>query len=870
MGGPNDGGHWVELRVHGVRATAPEDMLDVDRVVQVSGDELGRVFRRAGRRGEPLPEPDGHVVEAYHWGKLTSGSFAQALWLLLAPFGLVNAAQFTLPRPVGTWPRRWHELAGAGLRLLGLAMTALFVLTVASLTVDLWAWQQAGATGGGAYALALLAPVGLLVAYRWAAGPPAPDVREAARKAGDVHDPVSPRYAQSSELVHRDFFLGIRDLGSLRALHVAGGLAVVTGVGASLTAPAALQQVLRGAAGVLFGLVALVVMAGLRDLNTATNPWNPQDRAAQVARRRRRNAELVAQVLAVLAGATVLVTIGAALFLPVGGGTGVLPGLDVVSCLVMVVAVLAVGLLAAANALLARADRRPRAGGDRDPFAPYAGGHACTLLALLGLFLGVGYSGAFTTVVAATLTSRERPVVVPELLSRVAYAWGITAVGVVTLVAYLLLRRRTAVRAATATVAKQFGERLTARWTRKVAAAMWTARLKNGLVCGLTVFGVLGVVLTVVAAIDLAPVVGLPAVPLPWVVDVLSWWPEPGVDAPAFQVALLTFGTLTLTGLATGLMLLARTALFGAAARRGVNVVWDVIAFWPRAVHPFVPSAYSARAVADLEDRIRWHLDGGGAGRLAVCGHSQGSLLTFAALVRLGASTPADRALLRRVAYLSFGSQLQVMFARGFPAYVNRATIEELYGHLGGSWRNLYRDTDPLAGPVLSWNRRKPAWIHAPGTPVLGRQVGPAREEYGPDWRLLDPPPPADPSLQESCLIPLRGHSDFWLDAAWYDALAEIGCSREVPQGLPAGERGEPGVVVGADPAHPVGIDARVLAQGPADGLAQEEVRIVEVGLDRVGQQPEGGGPTGAELGDGRAAQPAVGIGDPAAQHRDQ
>jgi hypothetical protein len=861
-------GHWVELRVHGVRATAPEDMLDVDRVVQVAGDELGRVFRRADRRGEPLPEPDGHVVEAYHWGRLTSGSFAQGLWLLLAPFGLVNAAQFTLPRPEGAWPRRWHELAGAALRLLGLAMTALFVLTVATMTVDLWAWQQARATGGGAYALALLGPVALLVAYRWAAGPPAPDVREAARTSARLDDPVPPLHEGPSDLVHRDFFLGTRDLGSLHLLHVAGGLAVVTAVGAALTAPAGLQQVLRVAAGALVVLVAVVLTAGLRDLNIATNPWDPRDRAAQVALRRRRNAELAAQVLAVLAGATALVTVGAALLLPVGGGPGGLPGLDVVACLVMVVAVLAVGLLAAANALLARADRARRAGAGRDPFAPYADGRACTLLALLGLFLGVGYSGAFTTVVAAALTSRERPVVVPELLSRVAYAWGVTALGVLLLAGYLLLRRRAAISAVAPRVAAEFGERLTGRWARTVAAAMWTARLKNGLPCVLTVFGVLGVVLTAVAAVELAPVLGLPALPLPWVLDVLSWWPRPGDPAPAAAVALLAFGTLTLTGLATGLLLLARTALFGASARRGVNVVWDVIAFWPRAVHPFVPSAYSARAVADLEDRIRWHLDRGGAARLAVCGHSQGSLLTFAALVRLAASSAADRALLPRIGYLSFGSQLQVMFARGFPAFVNRAAVEDLYGRLGGAWRNLYRDTDPLAGPVLSWRRPDPGWIHAPGTPVLRRVPGRARVEYGPDWRLLDPPPPTDPSLQRSCVLPLRGHGEFWLDPAWTDALAAVGCSAEVLEGLAAGERGQPGVLVD-EAADPPRVDARVLAQGPADRLAQEEVRVVEVALDGVGEQPEVGAGAGAELGeDGRAPQPAVGVGDPGPQHR--
>ncbi len=752
-------GGWVELRVHGVRATDPEDMLDIDRVTQVAGDELGRVFRRAGRDGLPIGEPDGHVVEAYHWGKLTSGSFAQALWLLLAPFGLVNAAQFTLPAPVGR--ARWHALAGAALRVVGLAMTALFVLTAAVLTVDLWAWQQGRAASGAPYVLALLGPAALLLGFWWAAGPPPPEVREAA----GTPDPQPPARDPASELVRADFFGGTHHLAALRYLHIAAGLAVVAGVAGSVTAAPGWTPVLRGVAVGLVGTVALVAAFGVRKPDLATR------------RGERETVRLVAQALAVVAGAVALaavVVVGAA---PAAAGPGGLPGVDVAAGLVMVLAVAGIGLLALANAGLARTPAttgRDHVADGPDPFGPYARGGACTLLALLGLFLGVGYSGAFSTVVAAALTSPERPVVVPELLSRVAYAWGITAIGVLGLAGYLLVRRSRALRHQPDRVAADFRGALTARWARKVAAAMWAARLKNGLACVLGAFGALGVVLTAVAAVELLPLYGFAAVPLPWVVDVLSWWPEPGVATPSWQVAVLTLGTLTLTGLATGLILLARTALFGASARRGVNVVWDVIAFWPRAVHPFVPSAYSARAVADIEDRIRWHLREGGAERVAVCGHSQGSLLTFAALVRLEASA-ADRDLLGRIAYLTFGSQLRVMFARGFPAYVNRAAITGLYGQLGGAWRNLYRDTDPLAGPVLSWRHPRPDWIG--DGPRLVRR-GDAREEFGPDWRLLDPVPPVDRTLQRSALLPLRGHGEYWLDEAWYAALAEIGCGR--------------------------------------------------------------------------------------------
>ncbi len=35
---------------------------------------------------------------------------------------------------------------------------------------------------------------------------------------------------------------------------------------------------------------------------------------------------------------------------------------------------------------------------------------------------------------------------------------------------------------------------------------------------------------------------------------------------------------------------------------------------------------------------------------------------------------------------------------------MNFAAIERTYQRLDGAWVNLYRDTDPLAGPVLSWH----------------------------------------------------------------------------------------------------------------------------------------------------------------------
>jgi hypothetical protein len=232
--------------------------------------------------------------------------------------------------------------------------------------------------------------------------------------------------------------------------------------------------------------------------------------------------------------------------------------------------------------------------------------------------------------------------------------------------------------------------------------------------------------------------------------------------------------------------------VLGESTRRTVNVVWDVFSFWPRAVHPFVPPAYSQRAVPDIEARIRWHLDRIPPGRpplrgLVLCGHSQGSLLSFATLLRFAGT---DEELLGRVGLLTFGSQLQVAFAKAFPAYVNEPVIAALFAHLDAAWINLYRETDSLAGPVLSW-RHRPAsgadWFGRDRLPqVVDRpEEDGARREFGPDWRLLDPPLP-DREQQRRPVDRLRGHSDYWGDHAWRTAVCRLHEAAHGPHGTEA------------------------------------------------------------------------------------
>ncbi|MBC9225737.1 hypothetical protein GL325_05325 [Aeromicrobium sp. 636] len=138
----------MELRVHGVRGTPTASMLGVDqsRVVQVAGDRLTGFYRIADGADPPLRTlPPGMALEAYSWGELTSGVrgmwgwVTRVLWLGLLPFALVNLA-FWARTQVGenNGQARWGLRA---VRVSGLILTAIAVLTACFIAIDLIAWQ---------------------------------------------------------------------------------------------------------------------------------------------------------------------------------------------------------------------------------------------------------------------------------------------------------------------------------------------------------------------------------------------------------------------------------------------------------------------------------------------------------------------------------------------------------------------------------------------------------------------------------------------------------------------------------------------------------------------------------------------------------
>jgi hypothetical protein len=263
-----------------------------------------------------------------------------------------------------------------------------------------------------------------------------------------------------------------------------------------------------------------------------------------------------------------------------------------------------------------------------------------------------------------------------------------------------------------------------------------------------------------------------------------------------------------------------------------------VVSFWPRSVHPFVPPPYSQFAVQSLRDRIRHHLGTCAsedppttevADVVIVEAHSQGSFISVAALLWLN---PQE---LSRVGFLTFGSQLQVIFPRAFPAYTSYRVLTELDRALDGRWINLFRDTDPIAGPVLSWahtgeekegvlrsrrlaprSRGDDPWPlepdHLPATRT-------GRRECGRDWRLLDPSPP-DRQLRAEPLTSMMEHSHFALSPDWDDAVEWL-ATRTLGRPLDEPPARAPSVPAPRDDV-PAGSDEAGEMMGPVDYQAHD------------------------------------------------
>lgn len=133
---------------------------------------------------------------------------------------------------------------------------------------------------------------------------------------------------------------------------------------------------------------------------------------------------------------------------------------------------------------------------------------------------------------------------------------------------------------------------------------------------------------------------------------------------------------------------------------------------------------------------------------------------------------------------MTYGSQLQWAFARMFPAYMGYDEMHDMYtDELKTRWRNVFRWTDPLGGPVLAWPEKDKdphpsvtRWkVIAEDTVVPHGFSGPELidRQVGPDTRLRDPESMGGDEAART-RAELRGHSGYYSDPEFNEVVADL------------------------------------------------------------------------------------------------
>ena len=739
-----ESGTALELLVHGVGGTTPDKMLDDPRTVRITGDDVAAVFRRADdvdAEARPHDGRTGPVPEAYVWCNLTSGNGTRALWLLLLPFMVVNLAHWM--RPTARGRKKTVRLYGLLVRLAGLTLTVLLVAAACEVALDLAAWQCAGTRAcaeshswlgflspdvsddgwwsrpGRRLALAALVPTAL-TGLLWY-------LSHRTWSAYESQQPL-PRESEPEEdhgrtaLGRPGFWYGRRLVARLRAAHTAAGFLTIA---AAVSSTAARFDRAPGGPALLDTLGRLLQLSLV--LAGATVVWVVCRRGRSERRLDRRLDEQLVRRLPLAALALLaLAAVYAGWARPGWQSQGRLSGDATFGGIAFVQGLLVIGLAVVAH-LLYRTHPDPRAA---------LRGLAGPAVATLACALGGVMSGGVSQRVADWLDGTGATIPGPPVL----LTWQASVIPLVLLVllghiAWLARRTWRSSRDQLAAVESEYpGEPKDATRTRRIARTRAMAALtdRGPRLLGVTAAGTL--------------LCGSGAL-----VGALTSRKTPARAAegayPFVESAAETGQALGSWLIGLGFLLFVtwgRRAYKDPSARRTIGILWDVGTFWPRAAHPFAPPCYAERAVPDLTWRIgTWIRTTGG--RLVISGHSQGSVLAAAAAWQL---EPSVR---KRVALLTYGSPLERLYGRWFPAHFGPAALTALH-HDVDCWRNLHRLTDPIGGPV-----------RLPGDcgPEVDRE--PLRDPLVYGRTDLHPLP-----------APILGHSDYQADPAFAEERAKL------------------------------------------------------------------------------------------------
>jgi len=782
---PGSGG-VTELRVHGVGGSLPDAILGDLAPEQVSGDAVAGFYRTSDHRASALDrderrDVDRHV-EVFSWGGLTSKSKIRVLWLALLPFLLANLAGWMCsPRTrASAWRFRLHRLA-SGLCALALTVNAALIAVLISADVNAYQTSRAGVArhqwwlaplGWPAIAghparqvmlgvlvvvLFVLALVGLAIST-WRYERVRPPYRV------DKGAPDKPRKAAADTLpgglADAEFWDGEGSVRLITWLHVAAGggfLAIVLGVTVRALGGGSPHASALGWTGITLGAATIALAVGYLILDALDTPAMARPGPpvlAPVAGKLRR----VVVWLLVPAGAG-LVCSGVFAWQQPGAPpvrAADLPGMAGVTGWTALAIAVALTLALVSMLLGLRRSRRTLTGG---PWVTLMLGFGTLNLVLLGTEFWVAHLvGAVTSDAATALSAKPGQIYLPYLITSGvpllvwAAVLALLAFGAAEAVRWLRATKLPATMAAT--YREQAAAFRAARvkplnvwywsglipfpppgdetgdqgagknWQRQIARVRFLARAP--LDAGWLLWAIIGGQIVMAVCV--------------WQLHI-----QPPVLVRNIGVAL------------AGLVLPALAAFLYAAwsdptKRRTIGVLWDVGTFWPRSYHPLSPPCYTERAIPDLQRRMWWLHDNGG--RVVLVGHSQGAVLTTAALLQpdcrpVGGDQPA---------LVTFGSPVAKLYGWGFPAYFNAALVRPLLPSGGepSGWRNFSYPTDPIGGPVTG------------GLPDV-------------DEELLDP---ADCYYVYGQAPPAaQGHSGYWADRRVWDEINELAASGH---GIPA------------------------------------------------------------------------------------
>ena len=785
-----DSGGVTELRVHGVGGSPPDAILGDLAPEQVSGDAIAGFYRSSDHRAsdgdrDARRDVDRHV-EVFSWGGLTSRSKIRVLWLALLPFLFANLAGWMCPPRTRTsaWRFRLHRLA-AGLCALALTVNAALIAVLISADVNAYQTSRAGIAGHQWW----LAPLG----WHFVAGHPARQVTlgvlvvvlfvlalvlvacrswryEAVRPPYRVDSgpPGQARKAAADTLAgglaDAEFWDGEGTVRLITWLHLAvvgGFLAIVLGVTVRALGGGSPQASALGWFGIALGAATIVLAVCYLALDALDTPaMAPPGGTPLLGTFAEKLRGLVVYLL-VPAAAGLICSGWFAWLQPAGPAVRAadLPGMAGVTGWTALAIAIALALALVSTLLGLQHSSGTLVGG---PWVTLMLGFGTLNIVLFGVDIWVAHLvGAVTSDAATALAAKPGQIYLPYLITSGmpllvwAAVLAIVVVGAVEAVRWLrAVKLPTGMAAQYEQQADDFraaqagplnvwywsglapfpppGDQTSDQgngknWQRQIARVQFLARAPHDATWLLW---------TIIAGqLIMAGCV--------WQLHV-----QPPALISTIGIAL------------AGLVLPALAAFLYSAwndptKRRTIGVLWDVGTFWPRSYHPLSPPCYTERAVPDLQRRMWWLHDNGG--RVVLVGHSQGAVLTTAALLQPDCRPEGDQP-----AMVTFGSPVGKLYGWGFPAYFNAALVRPLVP--GGDqqpdgWLNFYYPTDPIGGPVQDQ----------------------ADREF---------PDPADCYFVYGQAAPAaQGHSGYWADRRVWDAINELAASgNSIPAAPPTAE----------------------------------------------------------------------------------